>query len=226
MHTWARRIRLDVSATPRGTRLIVLNAPNGAGPGVIRFGSRDCFVQWRIQDVSDRVALPYRQQTGVVSCWEYYMSDGGTATAELVDFAFGHYNEFGIQENLPLTPEVWATWYPLDSIEPRQSQFAIYSGAAGLGMQLRTVNNGATGPDVAPVGFCRFATVNTFEPCGVEVLYIAPLGQAVYVDTIATPQNRTAVSTGAWSHIRITNTGQVATNWSVIWDRIPEGGGS
>jgi len=226
MHTWARRIRLDVSTTTRGTRLIVLNVPNGAGEGVIRFGSRDCFVEWTVQDVADRVALPYRQQTGVCSNWEYYLPDGGTAQAELIDFADGHYNEFGVPNADPQEPSVWAAWYPLKALPPKQSQFSVYSGAAALLLQLRTINPGVTAPDIAPVGFSRYVTVNSFQPCGIELLYIAAGGQSIHLDTVATPSNRRSLATGAWDHVRVTNQGIAPTEWCLIWDRYPEGGGS
>lgn len=221
---WSRRVRLDTSATRRGTELIVLNVPNGAGPGVIRFGSRDCFFEWEVYDVQDTVRLPYRAQTGVVSCWEYFMPDGGIAQGKFQDFpAAAHFDEYGVA--VPGNPEVsvWAAWYPIDGVPPRQDTLGLYSGAAALDLQLRTLGGGQTSGQIAPVGFCRYLTINSETPTTKELLYDAAAGQAIHLITTA-PSLKEGFAVGPWDHCRVT-AGQQQSEWSAIWDRYPEGGG-
>lgn len=222
-HRWTRRVRLDTSSTRRGDELIVLNIPNGAGEGVIRFGSRDCFAEWHCFDAQDTVTLPYRQQTGVISCWEYYFPDGGIARARFLDFPTGHFDEYGVATPGNLEPSLWAAWYPIDAVPPRQDTFAIYSEPAPLGLQLRTIGGGQTSLQIAPVGFCRYLTINSETPTTKELLYDATAGQAIHLITTA-PTVKEAFAVGALDHCRVT-AGQANTEWSAVWDRFPEGGG-
>ncbi len=221
---WSRRVRLDTSATTRGTNLTVLNVPNGVGPGVIRFGSRDCFAEWRLYDVQDTVTLPYRQQTGVISCWEQYFPDGGVAQARFLDFGTSHFDEYGVSTAAPQEPSMWAAWYPLDAVPPRQDTFAIYSEPAPLGLQLRTLGPNLTSLQIAPVGFCRYLTINSEDLFTKELLYDAAGGQAIHLQTVV-PSVKEGFAVGALDHCRVTNAGQNLADWSAVWDRYPEGGG-
>lgn len=206
----------------------ILNIPNGAGPGTLFVGTHDTYAVWTIRDVKNRVTETQRAYTGA-ACWEsLWVEDGCTVNVQLLDRDSNfHFDNDGVVNTDPLTPRIFAQWFPAGSHVPSFDRLSLVSGPGGTvnPYPLRTFTSPNSTITVTPPGLCRFISIAASDDLQVTFQNITAATNPAYERVIGTTIMSRCVP--AWCSVVL----QLAPNvgnadYTVCWNRFPMVGGT
>jgi len=216
--TWRNR-RTDIVA---GQTFMVLNVPNGAGPGTMRFGSEDCFCVWRVTTNRNLVAVTQTTKTGRGNFYDLWSEDGAIALCEVAAFSNASFNDLGVEQPGAATPAIWAEWYPGESEIDAMRNVNVESGPTVGPWDTVTLAANSSSVEFSAPGMCRYAAVNAGADITVRGFQITQaFGQSNPI-SITTAATRHAFAVGTWSSF-IIRSGASTTDYSIVWCRYPNG---
>lgn len=221
------RVEFD-STTPeyvaaQSSPQVILNIPNGAGPGTLWLGARDTYVTYTVRDVKNLVRQNQRAYAGPSNFEEIYVEDGCIVTAILLDRStLNHYDLDGIEENAPLQPLIYAEWFPTGTRVPSFSRLSLLSGPPGTATPypFRTMAAGAT-LRLAPPGLCRYFSFGSLQLLDYRLVNITPATNPIYESIAGISQLTRAIP--SWGLVELINNSGNLADVSVCWDRLPIG---
>jgi len=216
--TWRNR-RTDIVA---GQTFMVLNVPNGAGPGTIRFGSEDCFCVWRVSTNRNLVQLTQTTKTGRGNYYDLWSEDGAIALCEVAAFSNSHFSDLGVDDNSTPIPAIWCEWYPGDGAVPGLETYSIESGPTAPPWDQLTLGAASTTQEFTAQGLTRYCSVVSQSDITIRGFQITQaFGQSTPIN-IATAATEQFVAVGPWSSITLRSV--VGGDYSIVWSRFPTGG--
>ncbi len=204
---------------------LMLNIPNGAGPGTLYLGTHDTYASWLITDVKNLVRQTQRAYTGASNWEQLWVEDGCTVQVLLLDRdSVNHYSPDGIA--IPGNPEarIFAQWFPAGTEITSFDRLSLCSGPGGTAQPypFRTVGGGQSSPTFVPPGLCRFVAISSATAVTLTMRNITPASNPIYETMGPFTNFETAVP--AWGVLDIL-AGQQPADFSVCWNRYPMIGG-
>lgn len=207
-----------------GEDRLILNIPNGAGPGTVLLQTENCYMDWRTVGTKNLVRSTQRAYTGVSSWEEVWLEDGGNIYGRVQGRSVAAYNVDGILEGpiIGVESKLRALWFPNSTRIPTFDRLSIVSGpttpASPGGFPVRTIGSPGT-TSLTPPGLCRFFQVSmgNGQSFGLNILY--GNGPAAYW---ASPgQEFEYGCCPAWGTLHITNLSVNPADFAVCWNRYP-----
>ena len=202
---------------------LILNIPNGAGPGTLYLGTHDTYASWTITDVKNLVRQTQRAYTGAASWEQVWVEDGCTVNVLLLDRdAAQHYSPDGVG-NLGGNPEarIFAQWFPAGTELTSFDRLSLLSGPAGTAnpYPFRTLPAGAASWLFVPPGLCRFVSVSAVEQVTCRLTNLTPASNPLY--ELIGPTNNFSRAIPAWGVLQIFAGQNTTADFSVCWNRYP-----
>lgn len=200
---------------------MVLNVPNGAGPGTFRFGSVDSFCTWTLTTNRNLVQRPQVTKTGRSNCYDLWAEDGGVALCTVNAISQDHFDDLGINDGGNPEPIVWCEWYPAESEIDAMRSVNVESGPTSPPWNVLTLAPGATSTEFSAPGHCRYAAVNSASDVTVRGWQVTQgLGQSTPL-SISTASTRHAFAVGSWTSFTLRSV--AGGDFSIVWCRYPNG---
>lgn len=207
-----------------GEDRLILNIPNGAGPGTILLQTQNCFADWRVVDTKNLVRSTQRAYTGAASWEEVFVEDGCNIYGRVQRLTDNLFNTDGLASTTANDDaRMRALWFPNSANIPTFDRLSIVSGPITPvqpgGYPLRTVADGSR-IVFAPPGLCRYFQVS------MDATYTIQLGtESLNVIWFQSLGPTVAFSRGfcpAWATLSITNqSGGPAADLALCWNRFP-----
>jgi len=216
--TWATRQQQTI--TSPGTRSILLAVPNGSGPGIVTFGSEDCFVEWTVTSVRDRVPVINVYHTGCSNRDQLWIADGAQVVAVVKLLAAAHFDSAAIEDTAgQIAPRIWASWTRADSAPPRLDHWDLATGL--LNFPITTLSAGQTSDSLGAPGFCRYFLLRSTELLSFLMeTQAAPNGTAHW-DIPAPGVQIVSGPIGAWESFTVRNLSASVNDYAISFDRYP-----
>lgn len=205
---------------------LILNVPNGAGPGTVLLQTTNAYMDWRIVGTKNLVRSTQRAYTGPASWEEVFVEDGCFIYGRVQAITGALFNVDGlITIQAGGEASLRALWFPNSARIPTFDRLSLVSGnitpAIAGGFPFRTLGNGNTQQFVPP-GLCRYFQITSEGAYDYQVNYVT--NQNIWFSTAGA----TGFSYGfcpAWGQLDITNSSGGAANLAVCWNRFPMTGG-
>lgn len=206
---------------------VILNIPNGAGPGTLYVGTRDTYASWTVRDTKNLVRETQRAYTGA-ACWEQlWLEDGGTVSVLLLDRdSLRSYDEDGIQTANQPSPRIFAQWFPATTMVNTFDRLSLLTGPPGTvnPYPLRTLLNPNQQVVLTPPGLCRFITIAADQDLRIQFQNLTAATNPAYELIPSTTWVCRAVP--AWQIVVISTGPNIqSADFSVLWNRYPMLGG-
>jgi hypothetical protein len=201
---------------------LILNIPNGAGPGTLYLGTHDTYASWTVTDVRNLVRQTQRAYTGAASWEQLFVEDGCTVNVTLLDSAsFDAYDDDGVRTSAAHQPRIFAQWFPAGTEITSFDRLSLVSGVPTTPQPFpfRTLNPGVTSIPFVPPGLCRFVSISSNHPSTVTIGCYSTNASSLY-ETLGPATNFTR-AIPAWGVLDVTADPANATNFSVCWNRYP-----
>jgi len=207
---------------------LIMNIPNGAGPGTVLLQTTNAYVDWRIVGTKNLVRSTQRAYTGVSSWEEVFVEDGCFIYGRAQGIASTLFNVDGLVTNqLGGAASLRALWFPNSANVPTFDRLSVVSGpitpATANGFPFRSLSGTGAGSliTLAPPGLCRYFQISSDGTFDYDV---TQEGNVIWSITTGV----TGFSYGfcpAWAQVQITNTSGGTANVAVCWNRFPMTGG-
>lgn len=207
---------------------LIMNIPNGAGPGTVLLQTTNAYVDWKIVGTKNLVRSTQRAYTGVSSWEEVFVEDGCFIYGRVQSSASNAFNVDGlITSPIGATANLRSLWFPNSANIPTFDRLSVVSGPISPstpgGFPFRSLaSSGASSViTLAPPGLCRYFQISSEGSYDYE---ISQEGNVIWSITTGA----TGFSYGfcpAWGQVKITNTAGSTTNFAVCWNRFPMTGG-
>ena len=204
---------------------IILNIPNGAGPGTLFLGTHDTYASWTVRDTKNLVRQTQRAYTGAASWEQLFVEDGCTISVTLLDRdSLVHYDDDGIERGGNPEARVFAEWFPAGTDVKSFTRLSLVAGVLGTSnpYPLRVLS-GANTIQLVPPGLCRFFSLSSFLPLSISIRNITAASNILYETTV--PASFITRPIPAWGVVEILGPGAGNTFVSVCWNRYPMIGG-
>lgn len=209
-----------------GEDRLILNIPNGSGPGTVLLQTENCYADWRVVGTKNLVRSTQRAYTGAASWEEVWLEDGGNIYGRVQDVSQFSFNTDGLV-TAANGSTIKALWFPNSARIPTFDRLSIVSGpitpAAAGGFPFRSVADDAE-ITIVPPGLCRYFQVSI----GQTGLGTGTFDLKVVYDVANTAEywsvSATSVAYGfcpAWGSVWIKNTSGSLQNMSLCWNRFP-----
>jgi len=203
---------------------LIMNIPNGAGPGTVILQSANAYVEWRIVGTKNLVRSTQRAYTGAASWEEVFVEDGCFIYARAQSTSASVFNVDGIITNVANTlGRLKALWFPNGANIPTFDRLSIISGGisplAPNGFPMRDIADGASAY-FAPPGLCRYFQVSLFGAYNWNLVHDGDLNEP-YSEA---QQGVTGFVYGfcpAWLTLRVENASGLLASYSIGWNRFP-----
>lgn len=207
---------------------LILNVPNGAGPGTLYLGTHDTFASWTVTDSKNLVRQTQRAYTGVASWEQLFVEDGCTVSVTLLDRdSLRPYTNDGVQLNIGNpAPRIFAQWFPAGTEITSFDRLSLCSGPAGTSnpFPLRTVLPGGTTVNMAPPGLCRFLSISASSTVDLTIVNLGSASNVTY-EVIAGTYFTRAIPAWCMVFLLAPIAPAPSVDWSVCWNRYPITGG-
>jgi len=204
-----------------GEDRLIMNIPNGAGPGTVLLQTENCYMDWRIVGTKNLVRSTQRAYTGAASWEEVWIEDGANIYGRVQARSAVAYNTDGLEAQTGVNA-LRALWFPNGARIPTFDRLSLVSGgvtpAAPGGFPLRSLANGADAL-FAPPGLCRYfqASIGGNNTFTVSIAY--DQGPPDY--WVGTGANIFYGFCPAWANVIVTNTSGGLADIAVCWNRFP-----
>lgn len=208
---------------------LIMNIPNGAGPGTVILQSANAYVDWRIVGTKNLVRSTQRAYTGASSWEEVFVEDGCFIHARVQSDAAIEFNVDGISGGVVDREKVTlrALWFPNSANIPTFDRLSLISGgispAAANGFPMRDIADGVSA-FFAPPGLCRYFQVSLNGNYNWNLVRDADTN---------TPYQGVQAATGfaygfcpSWLCLQVTNDSGFLATYSIGWNRFPMTGGA
>ncbi len=207
-----------------GEDRLILNIPNGAGPGTVLLQTENCYMDWRTVGTKNLVRSTQRAYTGVSSWEEVWLEDGGNIYGRVQGRPTGEYNVDGILQGplLGVESKLRALWFPNSARIPTFDRLSLVSGpitpAAPGGFPFRSVT--AQGVvTFAPPGLCRYFQISVGNNATIDVQILYDQGPTAY--WISTGVDIIYAFCPAWGTLEVTTSGPGSQDIAICWNRFP-----
>lgn len=212
---------------PYGQDRLIMNIPNGAGPGTVLLQSEDAYMDWRIVDTKNKVQSTQRAYTGPASWAEVFVDDGCFIHARAQSVATTHWNVDGVRDSVAIPEAKLRTlWYPSATTIPTFDRLSLIAGtttpAAANGFPMRFIGNNSTEFFVPP-GLCRYFQISLVGDYEFDMWFNQT---HPYTETGVTRTGLTYGFCPAWLSISVKNTSGALAGYSICWSRFPMTGGT
>jgi hypothetical protein len=202
---------------------LIMNVPNGAGPGTVILQSANAYVEWRIVGTKNLVRSTQRAYTGAASWEEVFVEDGCFIYARAQSTSTNVFNVDGIITTVANTlGSLKALWFPNGANIPTFDRLSLISGGisptADNGFPMRNIADGASAY-FAPPGLCRYFQVSLNGAFNWNLVHDGDSNSA-YQGT----QAATGLVYGfcpAWLTLQVTNDAGSLESYSIGWNRFP-----
>ena len=201
---------------------VLLNIPNGAGPGTLYLGTHDTYATWTVRDVKNLVRQTQRAYTGAASFEQLWVEDGCIVSVSLLDRdSLSHYDDDGIVRFGNPQSRIFAEWFPANTAVPSFTRLSLLTGGLGTAnpYPLRTLTSGNQILQLVPPGLCRFISVSSTVPLVTVIRNVTPATNILY-ETIGPFDNFTRCIP-AWGVVEVQGPAQGNSDVSVCWNRFP-----
>lgn len=213
--------------------MLIMNIPNGVGPGTVLLQSPDAFVVWRVVDVRNRVNSTQLAYTGPASWAELYVEDGCYIHARAVTAPgiLGHIFPDGqagtnfiltAPAEPPIDETIRALWFPNDVKPPTFDALSLASSnrgpAARDGWPIENPINNAV-LRFAPPGLCRYVQFNSEPVLDWRICTYTGGTQPIYEEIPAVGTSARQIP--AWGFLEVVNSsGGTAQGIAINWNRL------
>ena len=202
---------------------LVMNIPNGAGPGTILLQTQDAYADWRILGTKNLVRSQQRAYTGPASWEEVWVEDGAFINCRIQGVTQLHVNLDGIENNVASIPLLRALWFPNGARIPTFDRLSITSGLTSPpvanGFPFRSLANNAVAT-VFPPGLCRYLQVTSGGAYDFSVQRDT-VNTQYFLGTAIPATTATYVFVPAWAEFEFTNTSGTTNDVAFCWSRYP-----
>ena len=198
---------------------IILNIPNGAGPGTLFLGTHDTYASWTVRDTKNLVRETQRAYTGAASWEQLFVEDGCTVSVTLLDRdSVNSFNDDGVaQRGVFPSPRIFAEWFPSGTSVPSFTRLSLMTGPLGTANPYPIPTGINITPILTPPGLCRFISVQANNPTAANIRNITPATNVLYEAIPATTFFTRAIP--AWCIVEIVLA--VGDDVAVCWNRYP-----
>ena len=201
---------------------LMLNIPNGAGPGTLYLGTQDTYASWLITDVKNLVRQTQRAYTGASNWEQLWVEDGCTVQVLLLDRdSVNHYSPDGIA--IPGNPEarIFAQWFPAGTEITSFDRLSLVSGPPGTANRypFGTLAAGQASRQFVPVGLCRFVSISATDQVTVRIEHLTAATNPLY--EIVGPTNNFTRAVPAWGVLQVIAGANTTADFAVCWNRYP-----
>jgi len=203
---------------------LIMNIPNGAGPGTVLLQTDNAYAEWRVVGTKNLVRSTQRAYTGAASWEEVWVEDGCFIYCRVQDVTEFLFNVDGLQP-FPNPPaggaaSIKTLWFPNGARIPTFDRLSLVSGnltpAQPGGFPFRQVaNNGIV--ELAPPGLCRYFQISSD---GAYDYQIQREGNIIW-ESVAGATTYSYGFCPAWGNLLVTNTSGGAANIAICWNRFP-----
>ena len=201
---------------------LMLNIPNGAGPGTLYLGTQDTYASWLITDTKNLVRQTQRAYTGAANWEQLWVEDGCNIQVLLLDRdSLNHYSPDGI--SIPGNPEprIFAQWFPAKTEITSFDRLSLVSGPPGTAQRypFASLAAGTSSRHFVPVGLCRFVSISATDQVTVRIENLTPASNPLY--ELVGPTNNMSRAIPAWGVLQIQAGQGTTADFSVCWNRYP-----
>lgn len=204
-----------------GEDRLILNIPNGAGPGTVLLQTENCYMDWRIVGTKNLVRSTQRAYTGVASWEEVWIEDGANIYGRVQGIPQGLYNVDGLLTGVG-DRNLRALWFPNGARIPTFDRLSLVSGgitpAAPGGFPMRSMAAAAVN-FFGPPGLCRYFQASIGSNGTMELAIVYDNGPPQY--WVTTGVDIAYGFCPAWGTVSLTNTSGGLADVAVCWNRFP-----
>lgn len=209
-----------------GEDRLIMNIPNGAGPGTLLVSTENAYADWRVVGTKNLVRSSQRAYTGVASWEQLWVEDGCFVYARAIQGTAGTYNLDGLQLVVPGNGFIRAMWYPNGASVPTFDRLSLISGNVTPnqpdGFPFRSIANLGNN-FFAPPGLCRYFQISLDGAYDYSLVHD---GTNLVYSTFTAATGYSYGFCPAWCELEITNTSGGVEDYSVCWNRFPMTGGA